>query len=203
MSSSSRSRSSSPRGSGERDQNGGVKVAHGIVAVALATVALPALLAGCTSAEPVTKVTVPGLIGGAGGTPAAPIATTDVCAAMPVAAVAKASGWRLAGATAEQPTYGTVTASACTYTGSSGTLRLLVIPDGGDAAVTALMASPELGGGTITVTGLGDAAQAALHGIAVRYGQDVVAVVDTPAGTALPLATTQGLATSLHDALAR
>jgi hypothetical protein len=175
-----------------------VKVAHGIVAAALVVG-----LAGCTSAEPVTQVTVPGLIGGAGGTPAPPIASTDVCAAMPAAAAAKASGWRLSSATDEQPTYGAATASACSYAGADGTLRLLVIPGGGDAAIAALMASPELGGGTITVTGLGDAAQAALHGIAVRYGQDVVAAIDTPTGAALPLATTQRIASSLHDALAR
>jgi hypothetical protein len=178
-----------------------VRVVPGVVVAAL-LLAL-AGLAGCTSATPTNAVTVPGLIGGNAGTPAPPIASTDVCAAVPVAAAAKTSGWRLASATAEQPTYGSSTASACTYTGAAGTLRLLVIPDGGDAAITALMGSPELGGGTITVTGLGDAAQAALHGIAVRYGQDVVAAIDTPAGDPLPLATTQRLATSLHDALAR
>lgn len=180
-----------------------MRLARGIVAIALAAGALASVLAGCTSATPVTTVTVPGLIGGTGGTPAPPIATTDVCAAVPVAAAAATSGWRLASAATAQPVYGDRPGSACDYTSPEGTLRLLVIPGGGDAAITAVITSPDLGGGTITVTGLGDAAQAALHGIAVRYGQDVVAVVDTPVGAALPLATTQRLASSLRDALAR
>lgn len=183
-----------------REQNDGMR----LVVVAALVAAMPVVaLVGCTSATPTTQVTVPGLIGGAGATPAAPITSTDVCAAVPAATAARASGWRVTGATAEQTAYGGSTASGCRYTAPEGALRLLVIPGGGDAAIRALMASPDLGGGAITVTGVGDAAQAALRGIAVRYGQDVVAVVDTPTGATLPLAATQRLAASLHDALTR
>jgi hypothetical protein len=162
-------------------------------------------LAGCTSTTaPAPQVSVPGLMGGGGTTATTgPVVTSDVCAAFGLRAVAKASGWRLTSAVSGTSSAGSARALQCTYSGADGTLRQLVAPGGGDAALTALIASPDLGGGAIVVTGLGDAAQAALDGIVVRYGDDVLAVIEKPATTALPLAITQRLVVSLRDRLTR
>ncbi|GAA2084763.1 hypothetical protein GCM10009840_22100 [Pseudolysinimonas kribbensis] len=171
----------------------------------IAAAAVLLSLAGCTSgASPVPRVSIPGLLGGGGATGTAqPLDTSDICAVFPVAAVATSSGWRLSSATAGTSTAGSAPAVQCTYSGVDGTLRLLAAPGGDDAALTALIASPDLGGGAIVVTGLGDAAQAALDGIVVRYGDDVLAIVEKPATTALPLAITQRLVISLRDRLTR
>lgn len=171
----------------------------------VAAMGLVLALAGCTTGvTPVPQVSVPGLLGGGGSTtPTGPLGTSDVCAAFPPRAVAKDSGWRLTAAAPGTSRVGAVAAVECTYTGSDGSLRLLLAPGGGDAALTALIASPELGGGAIVVTGVGDAAQAALHGIVVRYGDDVLAVVEQPASSPLSLAATRRLVVSLRDRLAR
>jgi hypothetical protein len=175
------------------------------IRVVVAATALLAVLAGCTSAvTPVPQVSVPGLLGAGGATATArPLGSSDVCAAFPVRAVAKDSGWRLTSGAPATSQAGPAAAAECRYSGADGTLRLLVVPGGGDAALTALIASPELGGGAIVVTGLGDAAQAALRGIAVRYGDDVLAVVDDPVRAALPLAVTRRLVVTLRDRLSR
>jgi hypothetical protein len=175
------------------------------IRVPLAAVALAAALAGCTSGvTPVPQVSIPGLVGGGDApTTAVPLAGTDVCAAFPLRPAARASRWRLASAAPVASTVGGVTASGCRYTGADGDLRLLIIPGGGDRALRALIASPELGGGTIVITGVGDAAQAAIDGIAVRYGDDVLAVIEKPAGAPLRLATAERLVDSLRTRLAR
>jgi hypothetical protein len=171
----------------------------------LAAAALAACLAGCTSGvTPVPQVSIPGLVGGGGpAATAAPLRGTDVCAAFPLRAVAKASGWRLNSATPAASTVGTAASFECRYAGADGVLRLAIVPGGGDAALTALIASPDLGGGAIVVTGVGDAAQAAIDGMVVRYGDDVVAVIEQPAVAPLRLSTAQGLVGSLRGRLAR
>lgn len=174
------------------------------IPIAVAVTGVLLALAGCASGvAPEPRVSIPGLLGAGGPTASArPLDDSDVCAAFPMRAVAKASGWRLTSAVRTTSTAGPVATSECTYAGPDGTLRLLVAPGGGDAALTALIASPELGGGAIVVTGLGDAAQAALDGIVVRYGDDVVAVIEKPTATPLRLATTRALAVSLRERLA-
>lgn len=175
------------------------------IPAAAAVAGLLLVLAGCaTAVTPEPRVSIPGLLGAGEptGSPR-PLGGSDVCTAFPMLAVAKASGWRLTAAARATSSAGPVATSECAYDGPDGTLRLLVAPGGGDAALTALIASPDLGGGAIVVTGLGDAAQAALDGIVVRYGDDVVAVIEKPTATPLPLATAQALVVSLRDRLAR
>jgi hypothetical protein len=173
--------------------------------VAVAT-ALGLGLAGCTGfAQPTPSVSVPGMFGIGSGTTSGggPIGSGDVCTAYPTRQVAKDSGWTLTAADASVTAIGGLSPVGCRYAGADGTLQLLVIRGGGDAAITALMSAPELGGGAIAMTGVGDAAQAARDGVAVRYGDDVVAVVEQPAATPLTLATSEHLVTSLKDRLAR
>jgi hypothetical protein len=174
------------------------------IRVVVAATALLAALGGCTSGvTPVPQVSVPGLLGGdRSPATAGPLGSSDVCSAFPARAVAKDSGWRLTSTVRATSRAGSAVADECRYSGADGTLRLLVVRGGGDAALTALIASPELGGGAIVVTGLGDAAQAALRGIVVRYGDDVLAVVDDPTGAALPFAVTRRLVVALRNRLA-
>lgn len=143
-------------------------------------------------------------------TKARSVASIDVCKALPLETVVSVTGRAFTKSSAATSTQEGIPITACAYEGAEGDLAsfllmsVFVYPSGGASAVTAYQ--NKFGGGLTPtpVPGVGDSAQSSGHDLVVRFGDQVIAVVDGSYGAYADDFTVDKRATivkAVHDAL--